>query len=228
MKDRLDFVKRFELITKQEIKNYNDTILNTHLAINNLNLKINEIEGRAEKAIAQVKKVFIENDIRLEKYQSQVLEDFSALRSRISSLETEIKFHKLSILSFKEAFTSLNYENSKFDNHIQVIYSSLSSNVKAISELRNEFLDHASSIKESIRFQINELREEFIKKPSEFSELKVELEKKIASNTINYEGIIKELLVCKKSAMINDKKIENLYTLIERHEKRLNECLKPD
>lgn len=78
---------------------------------------------------------------------------------------------------------------------------------------------------ESLKQDIANLRSDMDKK---FKELDNKIESKFSLSLMDKEGILKEVRVYKKSMFIIDKKIENIYTLIERINKRGDVCPKLD
>lgn len=76
---------------------------------------------------------------------------------------------------------------------------------------------------ESLKQDIANLRSDMDKK---FKELDNKIESRFSLSLMDKEGILKEVRVYKKSMFIIDKKIENIYTLIERINKRGEVCPK--
>ncbi len=58
--------------------------------------------------------------------------------------------------------------------------------------------------------------------PTEASLVRNELEQKIYAHKVDVSGIMKELTVFKKENVVIEKKLENIYTLIERLQKQEN------
>lgn len=97
-----DLVKDFELLTKQEIKNYQDTVNATHLSLNYFRKRLKEIEADFLKKFADIKNdlssqnVERENDLEFSAISIKNLKNFlykhvAMFDSRVSKIESNLE-----------------------------------------------------------------------------------------------------------------------------------------
>jgi len=216
-----DLVKQFELLTKQEIKNHNDQILASNIAIKKLNEELISLKMDSSsnwRAIVEM----INGEIS---DQSKIKEDIRKLNSKFSKKEKE-----------SAVIVDRNYrEMSTLDQSIETTYKLAKEHSKELEGLvdyRDSLADKyekqkqvviasINQAKTQLRNEIAKTKEEILSIPSEALEVKKELSEEIATYKIDSEGLMKEIKILKKEKFIQDKKIENLYTLIERLEAKI-------
>ena len=213
---RSDLAKKFDLVVQQEIKNHNDSILATNISINDLYKKIEILSQISAENIAgqerKIKKLEKEFKDLSDKYDNldyvckASLNDFETTLNHFEEVHDSIidsisseKVDKLSFADFKqENMILLDEINQKIRIQKEYIHS-------AIHKL---MCDSASSF--------DDFKKKLFEKPDNSLEVKKELEKKIESAIVDAEGILREIKISRKDIFIIEKKIENLYTLIER------------
>jgi len=216
MLDRNKIAKQFELVVQQEIKNHNDQILTTNLAINSIQ----------EKIAVHEKKQFLQASSLLDKLKIQD-EKISSLEKSVSALAQEIECIKDSnkkiIIANEEILDIININNDKFKIDYSVISEKVFVLHKMLSDAKNqneEMYKNFSFLMTSRDYkmtkELEKFKEEVLNKPSEIREVKKFLEEKIAINSIDVDGIMREIQHYKKAAHVVEKKIENIYTLIQR------------
>lgn len=220
MINRNEFIKKFELAVQQEIKNYNNSLSSIYLSLNELRKDI---------------------DVN----HSDLLESYALSNSNQKNLEIEIEKIKLTLSELKSSFTSssnnqkvINEKNAELVEQNKCKFISLMSNISLLRQESNKLLEWIrtkddESKKEFIsiiedlnhiqsRFSkdLNKTKEDILSKPKDIS-LYQNLDEKINSHAVDVKGIMKEINIFKHETHILEKKIENLYTLIERINKRL-------
>jgi len=93
-----------------------------------------------------------------------------------------------------------------------------------------EFISHSFMVRNACDDMQNKLKkelcnfkDEILSRPSEALQLQSHFEEKINTHRIDVAGIMKELLAMKKENMITEKKLEHVYTLIDRLQKKAEE-----
>ena len=218
-----DLVKQFELVVQQEIIEHNKAISSSNLAVNKLNEKLNEIKDEFHKNILNLR-----ND------QSRVFRD--------------LEKNSDAFIRLKDAFQSLrndqfilnerNYKEIEvIDQSVETVHKNFKNLVKQfelLQDLTNTYMDKVIELKKihedgvyNVRYKlskdINNLRKDIVSLPSEKTmiKLKEELLEILSMNKIDNEGLLKEIKVLKKTAFINEKKIEDLYMRIEKINKKV-------
>ena len=110
MLKRKDLSKDFELIVKQEIKNHNDSILNTNMSIERFKSDLNNLKKSIEKESAirdsQFTSLRIDSVILYEN-------DRDLLEKKIDSLKLIVKIYEKKVDDLIVLFRNLEYEISK-------------------------------------------------------------------------------------------------------------------
>ena len=111
-------------------------------------------------------------------------------------------------------------------NKIEFYENCLTDLKQNLNVLEDEIKGHSITISTSfdnIRLRlskdIKKLKDEMDSAPSDSIQVGKDLEEKIASHAVDVSGIMKELNIFKKENYITQKKLENIYTLIERLQK---------
>lgn len=222
MLKRNDLAKQFELVVQQEIKNHNDVLLATNLSIN----EFREDLGEIKKNQVRVNSSFASEISKINQNQLELSEILSKISQKLSShlndtrVLNERNAHDYQILI--EGFERTLKENAKLQERLIQSQSEQAKLRVLMKELAKSVSQELDQWNKKFGDDLKRTKNEILSLPSESQLIKRELEEKIAASTIDCEGLIKEVQVCKKSAFIVEKKIENLYTLIERIDKRIS------
>jgi len=220
MLKRPDLVKQFELLTQQEIKNYQDQFNAVLQQIRDVKISIEQVQNQhLEKyallhsaqgeLIAEIKEIRKKCDSRADKL-SRIESDQSFVNHQNCGIFTQIN----------QAIVRKQEDQSFFHNKIDKIWEEihkLNDNSKNTNKIIDE---NASSITKKLSNSIEQAKQEIKSAPSESQLLKKELESKLSCAVVDTKGLLREISVIKKENTIFEKKIENLYTLIERINKK--------
>lgn len=211
-----DLVKRFEEITKQEIKNYNDSLLGIHTALNNLSHSIKSVSDRTAQVNAslhsQLKKLESENvslkDIvsRLEKKLDDLTRKFQSLES---DYDTEKRKEALYGVSLESKIDANKADQERTAKELKAHVSKFEESIKNVQMGISRYYDKSIRDNEVLKKEILDL-------PSEAKEMKKDLLSKIDSYRIDNEGILKELKIVKKKVFVHDKMNEYFTTQLDR------------
>ena len=213
---REEYTKRFEELTKQEIKNYNDSLLQTHVALEEFRRKLKDSVDVYAQQVAHlsslIKKVECENvDLKNEvanlskKLQSQI-HDFNKLERE--KIEGDKKIDTFQKWVIKEC-ADLNNSQYRVD---EAIRDSTFMMKRQVEDVFQEVGHCYRKTKED-----NEkLKQEILSIPSEAEKVKKELLKKASESAIDNAGFIKELNVIKKKSTIQESLNQYFHTQLER------------
>ena len=216
MLKKKDIVKEFELVVKQEIIEHNKAISASNLAVNTLSAKLvdsnNLIDSRLLKTQNRLYAIQREIDVCHSSFHS-TYNDFKVLKDEQAILNE--RNHK-KIDTIDQSIETIHSNQQKSDKliykHNHIIESMANSILDVIKECElesNRTVDRTSKA-------IKKLKDEILALPSEAKAVKDELMEELAINKIDKDSLLKEIMVIKKTSFINEKKIENLYMLIER------------
>lgn len=202
---RDEFVKRFEEITKQEIKKYNDSLLGTHMALDEFRRSLKGCVDYYAKQVASissvVKKLEAENiDLKqtiktLEKKITDQRFDFDTRDKKSYFIESNIikkfEFLENKVKVQEEVIQSMDVENQGEFIKLNKLVDCLKSSIERFFE---QSRDHVDSIKDKIAAI-----------PCDADGVKNVLLKKIEDQNVDNDGILKELIVLKKKLFIQEK-----------------------
>lgn len=163
----------------------------------------------------------------LQEFKEQTTQQLATLKDRVKADEALIIDQRKMIEDLHQQILSI-YVITAMKSDIEKIKSNFSMEIKANT------LSHINSFQEfqrEFKILIQSLKNDLVK-------LSLDMEQKIArladrgeSNfsvaQIDREGVLKELNHYKKDVFVIEKKIENIYTLIDRINKRGEVCHKP-
>lgn len=218
-----DLVKQFEILTKQEIINHQNSINATNLLLNKFEKRLDEILVILKKEVSLTDSRFITQDENFQRHKTQTL--------------GEIKENKGLLRSVKWRGETIEMENEK---RLKVIESHIYRNKeiealhKQISFFREEYQKDLLEVKQSIQRGLDSLdrkcqleREklslELNLKPSHIEHMEAHILQKVLECRIDSKGLVQEVIACKKASFIIQKKIENLYTIHERLRDKIQE-----
>lgn len=221
MLKRNDLVKQFELVVKQEIKNHQDAFNSTQISLNQFDKRLDAIHKDFQREIASLDSRLVDYGIEkanaeesfkknLNKLNQHCLERIEVFEDPLKDLEdmccdmANRKANAIELIALEEAMTKLR-----------------ETTCKALDDIRSYI---AQSLNHADRKRISELeqvRDQLLAKPSHTEELKTCFMKRLDEEKVNADGVMQELIALKRHSFIQDKKLENLYTLNERLKKQL-------
>lgn len=216
MRSRKDFSKDFELVVKQEIKNYNDTVLTTNMALEKAKKSVEDLSKSIDLRIASIESKLTLQGSDISKLKAFVDNSSAQLSSRIGDQDQKIDKNINYLESSLKGIQSNYQEKNAFEEVMKDVKKQISGVFQSINQLEDGLLNDIQ--RSSLRSQENldKLRKEILEKPSETIDLKADLEKQIGIAAVNASGIMRELALYKRSVMVIEKNIENIYTQIDR------------
>ena len=223
MLNRNDLAKQFELVVKQEIKNYQDSLNFVLQSIDELKKDIKQLNSDMLENYALIHSQHCDLGIQIQVERMLHIEVRQKLNSFINdSQEFKEKVTKeLGLLWDSSLINSRKYEYN--ENRIKNL-------ILEFEKKEEEFISHSFMVRNACDDMQNKLKkelcnfkDEILSRPSEALQLQSHFEEKINTHRIDVAGIMKELLVMKKENMITEKKLEHVYTLIDRLQKKAEE-----
>lgn len=228
MLNRQKIVDQFEQLVQQEIKNHNDQVLATNMTMAKFQQKLIELRGLAENMSAIA-------DSKVQRFRTEL----DLLRTSVLELKDKTISHSNTNLSERsriekkqnellDSVVSLNTSVKNIETHIARIDDFNIQTRQCIVNLLGMVNEETYQTRKINEYQNKKVKEEILSIPSGIPELKNELEQKIATSYVDFQGAMRELEIVKRTSFIQEKQIENLYTLIERLEKGSSPCHKQE
>lgn len=220
MISRSSLLKQLELSIQQEIKNYNDSLSTILLRLNHMNDSITQVASTALENDQVILSCLKQVEIEHQNFEEKQKEENRKYLIRDASIEYDLEILK----SKFNCFYLHNFELSKNFKNAQEDLLNLSNRIENIENDIIGFTHQANHQIEGFTHQLKKdianAKDEILSYPSKSEEIKDILEEKINSHAIDVEGVLKEIRSTNKQIMILEKKIENIYTLIERLQKK--------
>lgn len=212
--------KRFEALLKKERLEH-DHLLSSHqkemqelrYALNLAMQKFESISQACEKEIKEFKEFTISHLCLIK--ERLIANDLiiSEQKKTIDSLHRQIQ-------EFNDIYVSKVYLDKIKNELNSSIQSNTTNNINSFQDLQR-----------ALNLSMQNMQNDLIKLTIDTALMGSELEKKIDSNfsisRIDKEGVLKQIRIYEKTVFIIEKKIENIYTLIERINKRDELCHRP-
>lgn len=214
-----------ELRVSQEIKNHQkwmyDIGQKIQLITKNLGSLSLQLENSQSKLESEKKEILI----AFENLQEDVVNKLDNFSQRIGDLESRC-IHLQMVLGDKLSELS-NKFISKENHHEDLLkqINKLDVLLKILKENHDFTNTEFVSVRGQIDNHIHNIRKE-IPSIDEFKPLKKEMEEAFQVINLNFTGLVKEIALIKKDVAYDQKKFENVYTLIERLKEGIP-CHKP-
>lgn len=211
------------MVQNQEVvsRKYDLLLERLSLSIDAINVRLNKISHEHEELR---QKPNIPNEYQ--EFKTSLTEKMKGVLNSVDDFSIQLKYIKSEVR--KEASRN-DKERLEIDNHeiiIKEIIRSIESNknelTKKVKSLGDAISQVSSSSRHNLDKEIDKFKKYLNEKPSEIEPIKKELEKKIEIASVDRDGVMKEIAVVKKSLLITEKQIENIYTLLERVNKKVS------
>jgi len=216
MLDRNKLAKQFELVVQQEIKNHQDAVYSNNQSLNEIKVKIEEMSNQSLENYALISSQQKYLEIEIDKIKDFIKIISQKLESHVCDQRNLNERNSIEYQDVVETLEKrLRLEVNFFDRLREVEnqnHNVLQSNAKSIKTVENNLESwHSRFLRDVSKF-----KEEIYSMPTGLEADLEDMAEKIAANYIDVEGIMREINVFKKSTYIVEKKLENIYTLIER------------
>jgi hypothetical protein len=215
-----EMVNRFESVVKEEIRLNAQSIESNQKqleearsTIQSLEVKIHTHKSEMTDLFASLMNTFLRekqlSDKKVEDFCSNVQKSMSSLKDDVATLS----------INHANSLSKEEYEERKHDmiKHFDVGINVNQANIESAKSYNEKMFVDGSKRHEDLWSKVDALQ-------SLISDQNKELEKKIQTFKVDSDGVLQELRIYKKEMFIIDKKIENIYTLIERLQNREGLC----
>ena len=211
-----DLVKRFEETTKQEMINHNNAIAQYANSLNAVRDSINQL-NKQQKLIANALKSDMQKDKDLQFHKNAEFQE--RIQQTQSLCNDVLHICEENVLSYNEMVESVN-EIQKTKVFIQNRYDEmridLRDNKGSIKLLEGDLQDKIERAKYDFDKKFTKLSDQLDKPSVEHNALAQSFTEKVSEIECNHSGNVKEIDLLKKDIRYMKKQIENIYTLLER------------
>lgn len=219
MLKKADLSKQFELVVQQEIKNYQDSLNFILQTIRQLKDSIQEARTEALENYALIHSQQVDLCAQIQALHLSHSDSQKRLQNHINDSE----FFKQKAINEIATHAYRGIENSKKIEYIENKHKYINLRLETFEdEMKGNSLLISNSF-DNIKFNMAKdsarMKQEILSLPSEAESLRKDFDEKITANKVDVECILKEIRINRKEMVILEKKIENIYTLIERLKK---------
>jgi len=213
---RNDLAREFSDVVQQEVKNHNDSILATNIALNEMQKQLDDFKKSLEKSDMKFGAQFIEHGTMVqwieEKFQSLISQLQRDLNDKAALIRNEL-------ISMNQAFKDRESYFMPIDgfDQFKAKIEQWSANIhRAFAVQKDTISQETRRIAEDTRLAIEVVRKAIEKSIAQEIEDRKEQDTTLDHFSVNFEGMKTEIERLKKRSFIIEKNIENLYTQIER------------
>jgi hypothetical protein len=221
MLNKNDLVKQFELVVKQEIINHNNQILMTNQSLNEMRefqqeqeKKQSQMNGKFSEGLSKIANNCHENEKEIKNLYYKIDNKFNDFFLLISKLTIVVDSYNQMHIELKTLVDDLDKKVNDLELKIYRLDKIFSKFVSSLAEYETKLLHKTDE-------KVFKLKEEINSKPSEALFEKDELLKIINIYRVDSIGIKEWIKKVHQCNFINEKKIENIYTLIDRLNKKI-------
>lgn len=220
MLTKKDLAKEFDLVVKQEIKNYQDSL-------NGVLQSIRELQDWAavnQSSIGQCKSALYSFQTEVKSVLDEMKKSHSDLQSEVireSHDQEAIDNQMMNLLEEGDAsIKQFNMISTVTQKLVLGLSERIGDQLLETAEIKRSVQDASDALEAKFKKGLCAMKEEILSTPTKEQLLRKDLEERLKINSVDVEGLLKELRILNHSVLVNEKKIENIYTLIERMQKR--------
>ncbi len=206
----------------QELKNHNDWMYDTNQSIQALKKSHEAIDNQNEKLVAKSESQVNAVMIQFENFKNEMASTQKANHERFSKLEKTvldsfIQLKKVAEIVKEDFVTKEEFSDSIKDKSKQII--SIENHISN----RDEYIDSMfNRIKSQFNCSLEALRMDLTRVIPEIDPVKKKMDEQFAIFKVDFDGLVQEINLLKKADAYDQKKFENIYTLIERLKERIS------
>lgn len=216
---RADLAKEFDEIVKQEVVNHNKQLLATNIALNEMRGMLSQLKHEFASAIAKEEAEYArmrefceQNKALLTKESQRTWNAFDKLENEFSESSQQLRAQGIDLESCHDQIDEILYTLQDLSEEMKQCQDSLTQHRQAVHAELWEMEIHLEHAFEDFKRSVAE-------EPDRILPVKRELEQQIQTAVVDAKGIQRKLDAVLKDQLIINKKIENIYTLIDRLKK---------
>lgn len=205
-----------DLRVAQELKNNQDFIYQTNQSLQDVRNEIISLTSKHEKTIAKYESRQKEIEIGFENMKEMVDEVLHKCIQEIGNVKTEL--HE-TCKEVRKDLVNVSYEyvtQSAFEYTVDSLIDARIGHGIEIAKLQDDLKLSTTYTKSIFSSELERLRKDLTPIIPEIDPVQLKIDEVKSVVKVDLEGVAKEIFLLKKAVVYEQKKIENIYTLIER------------
>ncbi len=207
---------QIDLKVAQELRNNQQFIYQTNQSLQDLRNGLKELASQKDHYFQQYQSLIKELQISYENFTNTMLVRMHENERRVSGYENVLNQFTKECTKKIEVINQNYVEKLDFQGIIQGIEEEKEELKTKVKVLFDSVFSSLKSIESKICSQICDLRQELLSSMPSLDPIRKEYEERINTVYVDFRGLITEIERCKKTLAYDEKKFENIYTLIER------------
>lgn len=205
-----------DLRVAQELKNNQDFIYQTNQSLQDLKISLNDVKLQHQKLIDKSGSDRKYLEIEFQNLEEGVLKNINHCLSKVNELDGSLNRLVISLgRDYKKISEEMSLISKRLYEHNEELLKQKHLE-KEIQDLNDRLDRDIFSVKSSTHLHISSLREDLYKQIPKVDLTKEQLEDRLEIVYGDLAGLVREIELLKKSTNYNEKKFENIYTLINR------------
>lgn len=208
-------IVEFEALTKQEIKNYNDSLLHTHKSLNEFNEKLSTAIEYYSSQVAKLTSDIVNIKSSLSSFQdtfTKVLEEQRKLFSDINKLSNDVHQNKKLV---KSQFDQSNTKSNTLEQRFNVLETQTYRSIDILQNHIGSLSVQCETMYQKSKTDNNILKDEILAQPYSTKEDVKRLKEESDKAHIEKDQLLKEIMLYKKKLFIAEKTIEDIFTRLK-------------
>ena len=205
-----------EIKAAQELKDSRDFVYNTNQSLQTLSQGIISLSIQNEKVIAKSQSDHKALLIEFENLKENIVKSIKEMQQRIGDVESKLYEFSHSLKNLREEIVVKYLPKKEFyDCYVSETKSRDDFQTK-MGEKNYYFNLALSTLKSQFNQDLEGVKKDLSPKVPEVDPIKKQLDERFSILKVDFDGLIREIAFLKKAVAYDQKKFENVYTLIER------------
>ena len=205
-----------EIRSFQEIKNSQDCQYNINQRLNALHEGINSLSLKHEKLIAKSESDRKQFEIDVENLRDSMVSALTQMNSKLGEIDFFVNQIILRDFQSIQKEIEQHLRKDEFFKCVESIYQTIMRLDHKLTLKNDNVQTDIGQLKERLKLDLENLKSQLTPSPPEVDPIKAQLDERFAIFKVDFDGLIKEIALLKKAVTYDQKKFENIYTLIGR------------
>jgi sugar-specific transcriptional regulator TrmB len=200
----------------QDERNIHNAIYDINQRMQGISNTISDLAIKHDRLLQRLESKIKELEIAFERFKFDVMQNCHQTSQAVGNNKTAIEnLSKDTLNRFKDV-ESTYLPASSYISDYEVVIEKIEDVKRSVEKKQDFFNEVVQQLRNHVAKEVETLRKELTVEKPEVDPIKKEVDDIIAAFRLDVKGFNKELILLKKSKAYNDKKFENIYTLIER------------
>lgn len=215
-----DLAKQFEIVVQQEIKNYQNSHNGVLETLRSLQDQISRLEQEVKNNQASNHSELQKTNNNFKEFSEETDNTQCNINFHIRRIDNQLKDASEKIYQDSQNRNLINNKLYLCDLGISECNKRINGNTKELNEQNEKLVQNHNSLLSQTKKMNEKIKEDILSQPSDIHLYKQQIEEKIYSHAVDVEGLLKEIRISNKDRYVLEKKIEHLYILVERLQKK--------